>query len=95
MQTDILGQPRFEMGNIFTTPGADELITNGLLADLYLDRHWRGDWGDIDAEDKDANEQALVHGDRLLSCFNTAVGRIWIVTEADRTTTSILTPDEY
>jgi hypothetical protein len=95
MNTDILGEPQFELGNIFTTPGADEMIADGLLADLYIDRHWRGDWGDIDEEDKEANEEAITHGDRLLSCFDTPVGRLWIITEADRSTTTLMTPEEY
>lgn len=95
MNADILGTPRFELGNIYTTPGADELINEGLLADLYLDRHWRGDWGDIDEEDRQSNEQAIAHGERLLSCFDTPVGRLLIITEADRSTTTVLTPDEY
>ena len=95
MTTDILGEPQLELGNIFTTPGADEMIADGLLADLYIDRHWRGDWGDIEEEDRESNEQAIAHGERLLSRFNTPVGRIWIITEADRSTTTLMTPEEY
>jgi hypothetical protein len=95
MKTDILGDPQFELGDIALTKGAAEMAHNGLLVDLYLDRHWRGDWGDLDQEDVEANEQAIVHGDRVLSAYNTALGRIWIITEADRSSTTILTPDEY
>lgn len=95
MKTDILGTPRFELGDIAITSGAAEMISGGLLVDLYLDRHWRGDWGDVCEEDKEINEQALVHGDRLLSSFETALGKIWIITEADRESTTVLTPDEY
>ena len=95
MKPDILGEPQFELGDISITPGVGELISDGLLVDLYLDRHWRGDWGDVCEEGKETNEQALVHGDRLLSSFETALGKIWIITEADRESTTVLTPDEY
>jgi len=95
MKTDILGDPQFELGSIAVTSGVMELISNGLLVDLYLDRHWRGDWGDLDQEDVEANEQAIVHGDRVLSAYNTALGRIWIITESTRENTMVLTPDEY
>lgn len=95
MKQDILGDPQFELGDISLTEGAVELANNGLLVDLYLDRHWRGDWGDVCEEDKEINEQSILHGDRLLSSFKTALGKIWIITEADRSSTTILTPDEY
>ena len=95
MKTDILGDPQFELGDISLTEGVVELANNGLLVDLYLDRHWRGDWGDVDQEDFETNEQAVIHGNRILSSFDTALGRIWIITEADRSHTTILTPDEY
>ena len=93
--TDLLGVPKFPLGDIYTTPGAHELIEQGLIADLYLDRHWRGDWGDIDAEDAELNKQAIKREERLLSSYSTTMGRIWILTEADRSTTTILTPEEY
>jgi hypothetical protein len=95
MKTDILGAPRFELGDIAITPGVGKMISDGLLVDLYLDRHWRGDWGDICEEDNETNEQGIVHGDRLLSSFETALGKIWIITEADRASTTVLTPGEY
>jgi hypothetical protein len=66
-----------------------------------LDRHVKGDWGDLDAEDKQANDQALKQGSRLLSAYNDdrfpghGVSTLWIITEADRSATTILFPDEY
>lgn len=74
-----------------------------------LKRHLNGDWGDLDDEDKRTNEKALTHGERLLSAYKDArfpqngnsttggePGRtIWIITEADRSATTILFPDEY
>jgi len=92
MTTDIIGETQFDLGQIFVTPGVEELIDKGLLLDLYIDRHWRGDWGDLDAEDKQTNEDAVLCGERILSSYN---GRLWIITEADRSTTTATTPDEY
>ena len=66
-----------------------------------LNRHVKGDWGDVDDEDKQTNGQALKEGTRLLSAYNDnrfpkhGVATIWIITEADRSATTILFPDEY
>ena len=59
-------------------------------------RHMAGDWGDVDEEDKAANDQALTDGSRLLSAYRTAAAKkLWIITEADRSATTILLPEEY
>jgi len=58
-------------------------------------RHASGDWGEVCDEDKQANEQALINGDRLLSAYDVMGKRIWIITEYDRSLTTILFPDEY
>ena len=63
-------------------------------AALLLARHACGDWGDLDTYDSAANETALKVGARILSAFNLSE-RIWIITEADRASTTILLPDEY
>jgi hypothetical protein len=66
-----------------------------------LNRHVECDWGDVDDEDKQTNDQALKQGTRLLSAYNDdrfpkhGVATIWIITEADRSATTILFPDEY
>ena len=66
-----------------------------------LNRHVKGDWGEVDDEDKQTNDQALKQGTRLLSAYNddhfpkNGVATIWIITEADRSATTILFPDEY
>lgn len=87
-------QPRFPVGMTYATPGA-----LALEVDLtrYLRRHHCGDWGDeLCDEDKAANEQALKDGSRLLSCYRTSAGdRLYIITEWDRSTTTIMLPDEY
>ena len=87
-------QPRFPVGMTYATPGA--LALNVDLT-RYLRRHHCGDWGDeLCAEDKAANEQALKDGSRLLSCYRTPAGdRLYIITEWDRSVTTIMLPSEY
>jgi hypothetical protein len=89
-----LMQPRFPLGKVYATPGA---IALGVDLTAYLRRHHRGDWGDeLCAEDKQTNEDSLEHGTRLLSCYRTPAGdRLYIITEWDRSMTTILLPEEY
>lgn len=79
------------------TPGAlDALARSGETPEKFLRRHVTGDWGELDAEDKKANEQAVRHGMRILSAYVTTTGeKIWLITEADRSATTLLLPDEY
>ncbi len=88
---------RFPLGLLCATHGALNLLSRLKLAPSdILTRHRNCDWGDIDDEDKGANTQALVTGDRLLSSYNlTATDRLWIITEADRSVTTLLLPEEY
>lgn len=66
------------------------------IVDELLARHLDGDWGDIDNEDKELNNAALVNGDRLVSSYNIRDDcKIWIITEADRSATTVLLPEEY
>jgi len=62
---------------------------------MLLARHMMGDWGDMSKDDKDTNDQALVSGDRLFSSYITSKGKVWIITEADRSVTTALLPSEY
>jgi len=86
--------PRFPLGKTYATPGALALGVD-LLA--FLRRHHCGDWGEeLCAEDKRANEDALIEGTRLLSCYRTPAGeRLYIITEWNREITTILLPSEY
>ena len=88
---------RFSLGQTVATPGALAALTeSGQSPAEFLHRHVSGDWGEVDAEDQKANEDALIHGERLLSAYRTSKGeRIWVITEADRSSTCCLTPDEY
>ena len=87
-------QPRFPVGMTYATPGALALEVD---LSKYLRRHHCGDWGDeLCAEDKAANEQALKDASRLLSCYRTPAGdRLYIITEWDRSMTTIMLPSEY
>jgi hypothetical protein len=93
----VVKNARFKLGQIVATPGALEALSiSGQSPWDFLARHVQGDWGEVDAEDKQSNEQALSDGSRLLSAYTTKAGdRIWIITEADRSSSCLLTPDEY
>ena len=78
------------------TPGALRLLMDaGEDPFGYLARHASGDWGELDARDRRENERSLKHGWRLLSSYPVGDERIWIITEADRSVTTILLPEEY
>ena len=87
----------FPMGQLLSTPGAlTALEEAGQNALELLSRHVRGDWGTVCREDARANDQALIHGERLLSAYVLKTNvKIWIITESDRSATTILLPDEY
>ncbi len=87
----ILG-PRFPLGRLMATPG---VLGLGLDLLLLVKRHVRGDWGDLSDEDRAANERALVDGERILSAYVLPQGKVWIITEADRSATTVLLPEEY
>ncbi|WP_248801014.1 hypothetical protein [Pseudomonas sp. MWU13-2105] len=89
----------FEPGLMLMTRGIDQLKEQGLL-DIapYLGRHLAGDWGELDEEDKLSNNQALHNGTRLFSAYDINAGdhrRLYIITEADRSATTLLLPYEY
>jgi hypothetical protein len=89
--------PLFPLGHVVATPGALDAVAGhpGLLHRLVA-RHVHGDWGDLDAEDRQANDVALRVGSRIFSAYTTANGvKLWIITEADRASTCVLLPDEY
>jgi len=87
-------EPKFELGRTLATPGALTLIEEAGLngADL-IDRHVAGDWGSV--ADPEENEEALREGERLLSMYEVGAGTIWILTERDRSVTTLLTPSDY
>jgi len=90
-------QPAFELGQIVATPGALAALKKaGQQPGEFLTRHINRDWGDLDEEDRKENEYSLERGFRLLSAYKTnASDRVWIITEADRSVTTLLLPEEY
>lgn len=88
---------RFAPGRIVATPGAlKALAAAGDDPLALIARHLRGDWGDVDAEDACENHFSVQHGFRVLSSYALATGeRLWVITEADRSATTLLLPEEY
>lgn len=91
--------PKFTLGKVVATQGVLALMTEqGLEPHQYLRRHVNGDWGDLGVLDKALNEDAVTHGCRICSAYN-LVGmpesRLWVITEADRSVTTLLLPSEY
>ena len=86
-----------KLGQVVATPGAlDAMEKSGETPLVFLSRHASGDWGDVDAEDKQANDRAVEDGERLLSAYKTKLGtKLWVITEWDRSVTTLLLPDEY
>jgi hypothetical protein len=86
----------FPLGRVVATPGALKLLKEAGEDPLYyLARHRSGDWGDLDNYDNKENELALKHGWRIVSSYPVGEKCIWIITEADRSSTTILLSEEY
>ena len=88
-----------ECGMIVATRGvADEMENNPTFAgevNAAFSRYQQGDWGDLCQEDRESNDRAVKDGERILAAYNTSIGTIWIITEWDRSATTILFPSEY
>jgi hypothetical protein len=87
----------FPLGRIVATPSALRALEHAnQSAASFLGRHAGGDWGELDREDVRENEFSRAQGFRLLSSYTTAAGeKLWIIAEADRSSTTLLLPDEY
>ena len=94
--TPTVGSP-FPLGKVVATPAAlKEFGISGEPLHRFLERHGHGDWGDLCKEDMVANDTALRTGARILSAYHLGSGvKVWIITEADRSSTCILLPDDY
>lgn len=90
---------KFQIGSTYMTAGIKAKVAEDKVfaQEVYmcLHRHSQCDWGDLSEDDKQSNDEALQTGDRILSAYETTQGRIWIITEADRSATTVLFPDEY
>lgn len=95
MSSESIPAARFRLGRITATPHALEVLTNEeILAGIT--RHQAADWGDVNGEDRSANEVALIQGTRLWSVYHSAKRvKFWIITEADRSLTTVLMPEDY
>ena len=86
----------FPLDRVVATPRALKLLKEAGEDPLrYLARYASGDWGEVNDHDRRENEQSLKHGWRVLSSYPIGEGRVWIITEADRSYTTILLPEEY
>jgi hypothetical protein len=95
-------QPRFSLGQLLATPGAlKALDQSNQSSGVFLSRHLQGDWGDLDDEDKELNDHAVINGGRILSAYQIGNDiKVWIITEAaddngNRMATTLLLPSEY
>jgi len=85
----------FRLGRIVATPNALQSIAQEDIL-MGIKRHQAGDWGDLETADREANNLALKVGERILSAYNGSTGiRFWIITEADRSVTTVLLPEDY
>ena len=92
----LLDKPLFPLGRTVATPGALKTIEeSGESPSFFLSRHHRGDWGDVCEEDGRENEFSLLNNGRLMSVYRTSKGKIWVISEGDRSSTTILLPEEY
>lgn len=90
-------KPIFRLGQLVGTPAALQALQDAEKDPLeLLIRHVTGDWGDMDEEDKKENDLSVREGFRILSAYRLATGvKIWVITEADRSATTFLLPEEY
>jgi len=87
---------KFPLGQVVTTPGAMQVLgLHDVTPWSLLGRHITGDWGDVPPEDAQENEFSLQTGFRILSSYPVGTERVWIITEADRSITTLLLPSEY
>ncbi len=86
---------KFELGQVVATPNALELIPQNEILKAIV-RHQSGDWGELTKDDRKANDRALSHGGRLLSVYRSVEGvKFYLITEADRSATTVLLPEDY
>jgi hypothetical protein len=88
-------KPLFPLGNVYLTAGVAALEFNPDEIARLLHRHQCGDWGDLDDEDKQANDRDLKLGERLLSRYDTEAGPLYVITERDWSMTTVLLRSEY
>ena len=86
---------KFGLGRIVATPNALSMLSNEEIL-RAIQRHQAGDWGDVDEHDRQENELSLKEGFRLFSVYHSAQRvKFWIITESDRSSTTLLLPEDY
>jgi hypothetical protein len=90
-------KPLFALGTVVATPGALHALVDAGQAPLeFLARHQAGDWGEVDPADAQENQVGIKEGYRIMSAYRTRLGvGLWVITEADRTVTTLLIPEDY
>ena len=93
----MIPEPLFSLGKVVATPGAlAALVANETCPSALIARHLTGDWGTLDEEDILANNDAVANGERILSAYHLADNtKLYVITEWDRSATTILRPEEY
>ena len=95
MSATAVSAAKFQLGQIVATPNALNHLTQDDIRSGII-RHQSGDWGDLDADDRKENDLALERGTRLLSAYQASNGvKFWIITEADKSSTTVLLPEDY
>lgn len=95
MSAETVPVAKFRLGRIVTTPHALEVIPHYDIT-ASITRHQAGDWGELTPEGHRANDRALVNGTRILSAYRSGSGaKFWLITEADRSRTTVLLPEDY
>ena len=90
-----------ELGQVVATAGVDSWVKEASperrIAPLLcaVQRHARGDWGEVCSEDKLTNDEAVKHGNRVISAYTIDAKKVWVITECDRSVTTVLFPEEY
>lgn len=86
----------FKTGDVFATPAALSFLAENFRApvDLVI-KHVGGDWGDLEEDDIQSNKRALQYGGRIFSSYHIGDGKVWVITEADRSMTTLMLPEEY
>lgn len=88
-------RPLFPLGDVYHSAGVAALALDPAEIDRLLNRHHCGDWGDLDTEDKRANDRDVNDGGRLLSRYDIEAGSFYVITEWDRSMTTLMLRDEY
>lgn len=93
----LVPSPAFSLGRLIATAGVHALVQEGRInPSFYLNRHLSGDWGDLCDDDRRSNDYALENGQQILSSYKVAPDlTLWIITEWDRSATTLLFPEEY